>query len=113
MIFWRGWGIVVVPIMFGCALIMEVVTEYVSGNENYYQEHTGLPFLAMIIAAFITFRVGKYLNSDFYVDEIRDMEGLIVEQKRVRKHSLFLIPVEYWSGILIVFGIILLLFPDL
>jgi hypothetical protein len=44
MIIWRGKGIVVALLAFGCLVVSELITRAVFGDEKYYQTH-GWPML--------------------------------------------------------------------
>jgi ATP/ADP translocase len=106
MIIWSGLGFLVAAITFLLLLIAEYVTESLFRDEAYYQAHGWPKLLAFFLAAMVIWPLGKYLNSKQGKIMIEKETGKEVLIKP--KHSLFLIPMEYWGPILLALGIIFL-----
>lgn len=107
MIIWRGFGVLVILILFFVSLFTEIITEYLTVDENFYQESPYPIALAFFIAGLINFFLGRYLNGKekrIYIDKETGEEVELDEN-----HTLFLMPMEYW-GILFFVGSILMLF---
>jgi len=105
MIIWKGWGFLVVVITFLIVLAAELISEDLTHNESYYQEHSLLA-LALLIAGIVNGALGKWLNS-------RKTKTVINNYSRKEivvpnNHALLFIPMEYWGIILIVAAVIVL-----
>lgn len=82
MIIWRGAGILVLVIAFGSCILTQLALGGVYTQQGWPK------FVALSIGAVIVFFSGRALNRD-------DRTG----------HSLFFIPMEYWSVLMIAMGV--------
>lgn len=110
MIFWSRLGFLVLVISFACLYAAETISEAITHDEEYYQQHTWLILLAFTITACILWPLGRYLNKKVTTRELIDPKtGEIVQiNTGGNGHTLFFIPMEYWAPILIVVGVIFL-----
>lgn len=107
MIIWKGWGFLVAVIVFFTSLVAEIISESVTSNEDYYQEHSFPLSLALLLSGIISGLLGKWLNTrnaDVFI-EIDTGKEIVVKNN----HSLFFIPMEYWGMILVVSAVLVYL----
>jgi len=107
MIIWSGWGFLVV-IIGGVSLVVTQLTVNAAMHDNLYYTNNSWPkFLALVIAAVITWPVGRAINRQRPVRRsFDDQSGQWVVQYGGGGHTLFFIPMEYWAPILVVIGVI-------
>lgn len=101
MIIWSGWGILVVPLVAVSVGILAAVAG-AAGMHNIVGMVAGL-----VAAAPLTWLLGRKLNGP---DASRTLVDPQTGQTVVlqRRHSLFFIPVQYWSIVCIILaGVIL------
>jgi hypothetical protein len=104
MIVWRGRGIVVAVIAFGCLIFVEIATRLRFRDQRYYQTHGWPKLVGFWMAASLVFAFRSWLG---------DMQGRTLIDKEtgqevnmISKSSLFLIPVRFWPVILIALGVV-------
>ena len=105
MIIWSGYGVLVGAIGFACLLAVDAATRIIFGDNQYYQAHGWPKLLAFWIAAAIVWPIGRSVN---HVDERELVDPKTGERVLFRKgggHSLFFIPVEYWTYVFVALGI--------
>jgi hypothetical protein len=101
MIIWRGRGILVAVITFGCLLVTELLTRSVLHDNTYYQQH-GWPKLAgFLVAAGLVWWLSQHEGDDSTGVQNASRESFFREQ-----NTLFLIPVRYWPRILCILGVV-------
>ena len=89
MIIWRGKGILIALIAFGCLYGSEYLTRAWSGNERYYQTH-GWPILVgFLIAAALVYLMRLWLAAE-----------------HTQEASLFFVPARFWPGVLAGLGVV-------
>lgn len=99
MIIWRGWGFLVAVFAFGASLAMEFVTESMTGDDGFYQEHAWPLALAFIVAGVVIWFVGKNLHARgarVVIDKATGQELTIGGS-----HTFFFVPMHYWGVVLI------------
>ena len=108
MIIWRGLGFLVPVIVFANSLIANLITNAITGNETYWEEHHWPLALSLVVSAVICWFLGKYLD---------DRKGRILidketgEEVRVAAaHELFFIKMYLWGLILLIFAVIALIY---
>jgi hypothetical protein len=99
MIIWRGWGFLVAVFAFGASLAMELVTESMTGDDDFYQKEAWPLALAFVVAGVVTWFVGKRLNARAARSTIDEATG----QKLTigGSHTFFFVPMHYWAVVLI------------
>jgi len=104
LIIWKGFGILVIFIIFASLLGVEAAVDRIFGKD--YWENSAWPMsLAFIIAGFICWFLGRYLNNRPGRKVVDKETG---EELELRKtHSFFFIPFQYWGIICVVFAIII------
>jgi hypothetical protein len=105
-IIWRGLGFLVAVIIFGCSLVANLIFNAKYG-EGYYDNHKWPFALSLIVSAIICFVLGNYLRkrSDRIAIDKQTGKEFVVNQS---KHTLFFIPMHYWSLICLAGALILL-----
>ena len=99
MIIWRGRGVLVAIITFGCLLTTELLTRSYFHDNTYYQQH-GWPKLAgFLVAASLVWWLSR--RDDSAGDQPVTREPLLREQD-----TLFLISVRYWPRVLCVLAFV-------
>lgn len=104
MIIWSGWGFLVAVFVFGASLAMELVTESLTGDDNFHQTQTWPLALALVAAGLATWIVGQYLNArggHTVIDKATGKELTIGG-----RHRFFFIPMQYWGPALIAVAVL-------
>jgi hypothetical protein len=99
MIIWRGWGFLVAVFAFGASLAMELVTESMTGDDDFYQREAWSLALAFVVAGVVTWFVGKRLHARaarVVIDEATGQKLTIGGA-----HTFFFVPMHYWAVVLI------------
>jgi hypothetical protein len=114
-IIWRGKGWQVALATFLCSLVAEIITRYVTNDENFYQNNPYIFSISLLISSIIAYSIYSRLKKD------NDAKNLVGEAEANRTNdpinssinkihkindSLFFIPVKYWSWILLTFSIV-------
>lgn len=90
MLIWRGHGYLVAVFTFVSSLLMELATESMQHDDDYYQRE-GLPLAAALtLAGVLSLVVGTALRRGGRVP--------------LRQHTLFFIPMQAWGPILVALG---------
>ena len=92
MIIWRGLGFLVAVIVFANSLIANLITNAITGNESYWEEHQWPLAPSLAFSAVICWFLGKYLDG-------RKCRVLIDKEtgEEVRAKPLFL-EFSWWKG---------------
>ncbi|MFM2481696.1 hypothetical protein [Celerinatantimonas sp. YJH-8] len=102
-VIWRGWGILVVPIVIIITLavvsMMDMLPQGIAGHLHHFDIT-----VAMILSAIAVWFVGCKLNNQPGRELIDRQTGQLVTLKTT--HSLFFIPVQYWVIPLALFALI-------
>jgi len=93
MIIWTGWGLLVAVFAFGSSLLMELITEKVTGDDDFYQTESWPLPVALIIAGVLTYIGDRLTHPD-----------------NAKYNTLFFIPMKYWAPILFIIALATLIF---
>jgi len=101
MLFWRGQGWIVGPLVFAVSLAAELVTETVTGDDTYYQ-NSGLAFpIALVIAGAICWKLGRSKNEGLPATQtLQDKETGEEVVLELKTHTCMFIRLEFWGPIL-------------
>jgi hypothetical protein len=99
MIVWRGRGILIAIITFGCLLITELLTRTFYRDNTNYQQHGWPKLIGFLVAAGLVWQMSLFEREDSVSAE--NATGIFREQD-----SLFHISVRYWPRILCGLGIV-------
>jgi hypothetical protein len=104
MLIWQGLGFLVAVIVFGCALAVNFITNAAVGD-GYYEKHNWPMAVSLMLSAAICWFLGNHLRkrSDRVAIDKETGREFVVNQSR---HTLFFIPMHYWSPILLVIAMI-------
>ncbi|MDX1810096.1 MAG: hypothetical protein R3331_11210 [Sulfurospirillaceae bacterium] len=98
MIIWKGWGILALIIPLLCSLLIEEGFNVVLGAGFYKASAWGMP-LVLVLSALLVYFVGYKLNNRQGRVLIDPKNNEMVELKTT--HSMFWIPLQYWSFIIV------------
>ena len=105
-IIWSGKGFLVAVFIFGFSLIANLITNSVTGSGMYWKAHKWPFAVSLFVSALACWFVGRLLqNGKARVLIDRETGEEVVLKK---SHTLFFIPVIFWSPILAGFGLIAL-----
>lgn len=94
MLIWHRLGILAVIIPIATFVLIQLAVDGIWGS-GYYQQVRWPGYLAVVLSALLVGFVGILLN--------------LGKATSAQKHRLFWVPIEYWSVVILVFGIALLL----
>jgi hypothetical protein len=100
MIVWRGRGILVAIITFGCLLLAELLTRFFLHDNVYYQRQGWPKLVGFLLAASLVYGLSRE-GDDSTGAQDGKREALLREQD-----TLFHISVKYWPRILCVLGVV-------
>jgi hypothetical protein len=105
----RGWAVplVVLLIVFVNSVLVEVITESITSNNSFYQEHYGAVAIALLVSAMICWQLGRKLNRA----EAATLGGRKKRREFVGRssHSRSSVTIEHWAFILVIIASFLLL----
>lgn len=102
MIIWRGFGVVIVAIVFGCSLVAQLLCNAATGSSRYWEAHAWPFGTAVMAAGGVTWCVARLLSRRPRRVLVDEASGRRVEINK--PHDLFFIPVRYWALILLAAG---------
>jgi hypothetical protein len=107
MIIWSGMGFLVAVFVFGCSLIANLITNHLSGGDQYWEQHRWPLGASLLASAALCGMVGAALR--------RKRGRILIDQatgQEVRlgggNHSLFFVPMHWWGPVLAVLGVALI-----
>lgn len=103
MIIWRGFGIVVFLLVFGCAFAGELLTRQISGTPEYWEQHAWPLGLSMLASTPVVWLFDKLIRR-------RPAGGAADVECASNQHALFFIPVRFWPAILTAIAIAIVVF---
>ena len=105
-IFWQGLGFLVAVIVFGCSLAGNLICNATIGA-GYYDQHKWPFAVSLILSGAICWFLGGYLRtkSDRIAIDKETGKEFVVNHSR---HTLFFIPMQIWSPILLLIALIVL-----
>ncbi|MDY0189930.1 MAG: hypothetical protein RBR22_04270 [Desulfuromonas sp.] len=94
MLIWKGWGILAIICPLICALLIEFCVDSLFGSGFYQAASWPLP-LAFMLSAIPVLFFGQKLNKKpgRIVIDPENNEKLVLKET----HSLFWVPLQYWS----------------
>jgi hypothetical protein len=98
MVIWKGWGIMALLIPLLCSLLAGTLFDSVYGENVYKNSDLAMPLVLAMSGVFV-YIFGYQVNSRpgrILVDPENNEK---IELKST--HSMFWIPLQYWSGIII------------
>jgi hypothetical protein len=105
----RGWAVplLVLFVVFVSSAFVELITESITHNESFYQEHYGAVAIALLISAMICWQLGRKLNR---------AEAVTSGGKKQRRefvgrpsHLRSSVTIEHWAFLLVIVAGFLLL----
>ena len=103
MIVWQGKGWLVAVIVFGCSLLANLITNSVTGSEDYWNQSLQPFAISLVIAGGICWSLGMRLEQGPTRTLVDEATGERFELKH--KHTFFWIPVK-WCGLIAFLGAI-------
>ena len=103
MVTWSRLGFLVAVFVFGCSLVANVLTNHLTGSENYWNEHKWPFGVSLLISGVLSWVVGAWLavsRTKTLVDKETGQETVIRPN-----HTLFFVKMHWWGPILLVIGV--------
>ena len=102
MVIWTGFGIVVPVIALATLVMVQLGIDGIMGD-NYYTTHGWPKLLGCVLTGIVMYPIGYLMNrpKEKVVGEHFDQQTIVVKPN----HTFFFVPVQYWSVIIIAFGI--------
>lgn len=103
MIVWSGLGFLVGVIGFGSLILTELVSEEITGDERYYQDHGWVILIGMWFAAAMTQILHRWLvtrDGRVVIDKETGEEFILAGT-----HSFFFIPTKWWPPLYVLAGL--------
>lgn len=100
MFIYRGRGILIAGVTFGCLLATEFATRLRFHDDRYYQEHGWPKLVGFFIAAGVVASL-----SGFTLGSLSEMNPPPKTSMFRKDDELFFIPAQYWPPILCLLGI--------
>ena len=107
LIIWRGAGGLVLIFGIVSALLTNIVTSAVSGENNYFAGHSWAQALSLWLTATVCWFLGRYLNGKPAKIIVNKATGQEMSLKP--RHDLMFIKMEYWGAILFAIGAFVLI----
>lgn len=104
MIIWSGFGFLVAVIGFAALIFTELASEKITGNNQFYQQHGWVILIGMLVAAALTYGLHRLLllqKGRAVIDKETGQEIILRAN-----HSLFFIPVKWWSVVFAALGVV-------
>jgi len=105
MIVWQGFGFIVAVIGFGSLVLAEYLTRTFK-DQYYYQEHGWPKLVAFWLAAGVVWLIARYYDTRPGKVMIEKDTGREIVVRR--NHSLFFLPMRYWTYVFLVLGAVFL-----
>ena len=102
MIIWSGWGFLVAVIVFGASLTMELVTEALFHDKEFYQNQAWPLALALALSGVIVWTLGTYLHAR----HARSVIDKSSNPDHAMRHTFFFIPMRYWGPLLLALSLL-------
>ena len=105
MIIWSGLGFLVAVIGFASLILTEFVSEKITGDDQFYQEHGWVILVGMLLAAGLTYGLHRLLllqKGRVVIDKETGQEIVLRSS-----HSLFFIPVKWWPAVFVGLGVVI------
>ena len=107
MIIWAGYGFIVAIIVFLNSLLAELISESIFHKDEFYQKNFIPLGISFIVSGIIIYYLKKYLDKKKANDEgTRVFDNVTISKVG---HHLFFIPFKYWSYIMMVLGIVVMI----
>lgn len=97
-VIWRGYGWLVPVLVFGAFLVSQVVVDTIYGD-GFYKANDWPKYTATVTGALIVAALGYLLNYKWRRELVDEETGQ--PAGKAPSHTLFFIPVEYWSVIVL------------
>jgi hypothetical protein len=104
MVIWKGFGFLVAVICFAALGLTELVSENITNDEQFYQQHGWVVLIGMLVAAALTYGLHRLLllqKQRVLIDKETGEEVVLSAD-----HSLFFIPVQLWPVVFVVLGLL-------
>ena len=106
MVIWSRLGFLVAVFVFGCSLVANLLTNQLTGSEDFWNEHKWPFGISLLVSGLLSWAVGSWIaNSEAktLVDKETGEETVVTPN-----HTLFFIKMHWWGPILLVTGVVLI-----
>jgi ABC-type Fe3+ transport system permease subunit len=104
MIIWNGLRFLVAVIGIGSLFLAELISERITGDEEFYQRNGWVILVGMIAAAILTYGLHLLLQrrkQQVAIDKETGQEFALAPSD-----SLFFVPVRWWPAVFVVIGLV-------
>jgi ABC-type antimicrobial peptide transport system permease subunit len=104
MIIWSGLGFLVAAIGFAALIFTELVSEKITGDDQFYQQHGWVILIGMLVAGTLTYGLHRLLllqKGRAVIDKETGQEVVLRSN-----HSLFFISVKWWPVVFALLGVV-------
>lgn len=102
---WRGKGWLVLVVTFLSSLFSELLTRFITKDDNYYGERPLPLALAFFCSSIILYFIVQHLKSISHSkNDLLDSVEKPSDSYNKTDHSFFLVPMEYWILLIICFA---------
>lgn len=106
MLIWRGWGVLAAVFGFGGLVVMQLLLDSVGGSGTYQENSNLWGGLGLLIGGVLTGWLGVRWNRGEARVLVDEETGERVEVKA--EHSLLWIKMEYWGGMFVAGGAVMM-----
>ena len=99
---WKGKGWQIVLTVFLCSLAAELITRYISKDEDFYQNNPYPLTDALLVSGLISYYIARNSRKPAPVNNVT----VSTKVKSKNPDTLFFIPIKYWSLILFALAIL-------
>jgi hypothetical protein len=106
MVIWSRLGFLVAVFVFGCSLAANLITNHLTGSEEYWNAHKWPFGVSLLVSGLLSWVVGSWLahaKERTLVDKETGEETVVTPN-----HTLFFIKMHWWGPVLGVIGIVLI-----
>jgi hypothetical protein len=114
-VIWKGRGLLIAVVTFGCLLALDAATRLAFAEEHYYEHHGWPKLVGFWLAAGIVFwargilRVPPLLSRDEYIDPREELPGI---ERSPHESELFFLRARYWPPLLLLLGVVFFFVRD-
>jgi len=104
---WKGYGILAIGVPIFISLMLNLIFNFIFGN-NFYETTSWTAPLALTISAVFVYLLGVEFNHEKHnriVIDKKTEEEIVLKEN----HTLFFIPFQYWSIVIFALAIYILI----
>ena len=107
-VIWSGRGLVAGVVGFACLILTQLAVDAGTHDERFFTNHGWPKLVGLWLAAAVVWPLGRALNRRTERRLLDPTSGQRVVVRSGGGHSLFFVPVQHWSVIYLLLGVICL-----